>query len=824
MKPTIVEARIPLVDVGADGHGRITRPWMQYFLENTAVSKEAQEKLAIVAKSGSFYSRQAAQTLAAAGLIDQGIQSIAVNVYSGAFDTGGAVYSRVTADQLADYGLSDSTIDLVAFADKYGDFWLLDAEQPTPEMVGGFGSPMGTDPSASAEDMAPYFNALFDYLELVKGGGSVGIGWRQYYCATDLLMTDGSGIVGVETQGRDPRGSASGGDSIDGVYEMPGLVLSAAASVKYLNNCKIRSITIKRAGMVVYTDLLGALNFQRDGFRGTAIQSGSSRATRGVTIENVNLYGFAYGLYARKSPGIWTSGVYGDCTTLTMLHESGETTWMLKQKRKPSLTTTDAIRTQSINVTSVFDSGGFMGCVLAESITGLLQDGERVGNQDFPDPYNSVRSGVTVLGATSIRLNSIPYTAFTPGEKTRISWQPGCASDVVGFYDASGKVGVQTTLELPFEAGHRALLGCATTSTRGLWKILTRVSSTDFVLDVAWDAGLSGETLSECELAAMTNIRRHVDVVSYWGSDQGFGVAAVKCDGVIIDAATKGASGAYLECSPTFISLLNEGGTVGELDINDPDSVGCVVTEPRNALFGCNLKSTATALKVLMPKRKDNLPVFGGEFVDNGRASIELEGGGVSLFHPATRGEGRTILADIDYFLSIQGELRPEKITSSLAADIRRSHWLYAEQEDWYQLHATHNLQAWDASGAVVDIATGTSDAWEWFIPVTSTPKAYSDVPAVTLAYPTHHLAEIVLVSLGAGFSLDATTVPDGFTAYIKNQKGSDFTLPTSWGTGVVAEYALGAVHTKLKSKGWLTLTVRDVGATRYVFLRGDTA
>lgn len=60
--------------------------------------------------------------------------------------------------------------------------------------------------------------------------------------------------------------------------------------------------------------------------------------------------------------------------------------------------------------------------------------------------------------------------------------------------------------------------------------------------------------------------------------------------------------------------------------------------------------------------------------------------------------------------------------------------------------------------------------------------------------------------------------------AKVIGMTGHALQVSSSWGTGVVAEYALGAAHTKLKDKGRLTLTVADVNTTRYVFLHGDTA
>lgn len=825
MKPTLQEARIPLGDVGADGRVYITRAWLRYFIENTDVSVDAQQKLELVIRSGSFYSRDVAEYAASKGYIPDGVASIAINCRTSGMDGGQALYSKVSADTLTGYGLSARTQALVAFRDKSGSYWMLDEAEPSPEKIGGLGTALGTDPGATADDMGVYFNALYEYLEAVKGGGMVRYGWRNYYCATSVTLPDGCGIVGPETQGRDPRGSASGEDSIEGIYRMPGPVLGAGVSWLYNNNPTFKNCTFKRQGLTIFTDLAGALDFQVSGFSGTAIASATSKSVRGVTVRGLNLYGFQFGFDATKTPGAWLYDIYGDCTTLVKLKDSGETIWLMPVKRKPSLTTIDAIRPTTAKVTAVFNSGGLMGCTLDTDITGLLGTGERINTNKFPDPYDSVRSTVTVLGPTSVQLDSIPYTAFSPVAKTYIAWQPGCASGVTAFYNAGGKVGVRTILSMPFQPNHYAILQCATTSTVGFWKVYSRVSAQDFVLDLAWDAGLAGETLSACELTAFPGHRVHPTVQADWGSSEGYGVAVVNCDGVHLDVALKGGSGLYCNCAPSFVAMTNEGAGVGEVGVNVPTTVGLDISEPRNAILGGALKSTATALRINMARRNDNVAVFGTELVDNGRACVELITGGASLFHASARGSGRSIFTNIDYFLSVQGEIRPSNIVSTVAtADKRRTHWQYADTETWTELHATYSLQAWNSSGSIVTIGTGTSDSWVWSVPVTSTPKVYNDIGGLTLAYPTHHQAVVILRPLGSGITLDATTVSNGFTITLINKNGSDYTLPTSWGTGVVAEYALGAAHTKLKDKGRLTLTVADVNTTRYVFLHGDTA
>lgn len=852
MKPTLQPARVPLGKVKPDGSVEITRAWYQYFNENTDTStasqvqiEQIQNDLLYASKSASFFSRSTAQLASAAGFIPDEVTSIRVQCNAAGFDGGAATYSRVTSTTLNDYGFSDETAALLAFSDGAGGYWMLDEPAPKLAMIGCFPQALGVDPSITEDDSCTaHINALAEYLYHVQDGGVIGYDNGNYYLHETPTLYPGVGISGPPVLAREARAL----DELSTVSEVnwvPGLVLGDGVSIEARDNFTAPVLCVKRAGITIHTDLEGALDLQQS-FSGTGVTkrpsgSGINYTARNVTIGQFVAYGFAWGLDAYKMHGIRVGDAYGDCTTLVIVRDSGETGVIGESgivKRKPALTNNDAIVPQTVAVVGLFDSGGQVGLTLDEDVEALgLETNARVGNNKLPTAINNNRYTVTVLSPTTIQLEGTTwdpaYSTFTLTDRSTISFQPHCSSAVTAFYDAGGYIGVQCALPFPFRVGHLALLGANDLACSGMHNVLTVVSDTDFVLDKAWDAGLATTDVTTCEFGAMPNARYHSEVISYWGTNEGYGAAAVNSDGIRINFANKGGSGYYCDAASAHIDGSNEGPQVGELDYGPTDTTGIRITQPRTRFTG-DFKSCGLGIDIDLEGADDAVTGMGIQATDGGRASLRLRKGQATLMGFRVKGLGRILLDDIAGLDILNGNVTPTSFAGNAAVDIRRTATRWRESADWSvvnQIAGSWRFYAWDSSGTAVEVFTAADDGVTFNVPVALPPMIFESTGAtagggaVTMTDATNG-AQVILTANTAAILLDATTVENGFRFTVRTYRpAGDWTIPTTtWGTGVVLRFNRGAAHTKLLDKGEATFTVEDVGGTRYLTVRGDTA
>lgn len=789
-----------------------------------------------VTSTGSFHSRAEAVTAAAVGAIPAYVNTIKVQGFSSAFDRGSAQYSRVTSGQLAAYSLSDAALAIATFPDASGDTWVLDERDPNITAVGIIGQPLGVAPIETLDyDKSASITALSEHLFKVLGGYNV-IRYpeQNFYLHNDLLLDEGVGLSG-EYNGREPP-ATSDLETVAGIHSIPGFIIRSIKSIKVSTGFHSDYLCIKRAGITTHTDLLGALNAQKQ-FAGTGLTKRIGSA-RNVSIGQFVAYGFAFGMDAWKMHGIRVGDLYGDCATLAMLRDSGETGVFGESglfKRKPALTTNDAIAPRTVVVTGIFNSGGQVGLTLAEDGTAMgLTTNQRVGNNKLPAEIVNNRYTVTVLTATSVRLEGTTwlagYSSFVPTERTSISFQPGCASKVLAFYNASGKIGVQISLAMPFQPGHLALLGANALSVSGMHNVLTRVSATDFVLDKAWDAGLAATDVTTCEFAAMPNARYHSDVVPYWGTNAGFGGAAVNSDGIRVNFGNKGGSGFFCDAASAHIVGSNEGPQVGELDYGPTDTTGLMITQPRMRFTG-DFKSTGYAVDIALETGTDSVLGYGVQATDGGRGSLKLSTGSATLIHFRVKGLGRIVLNSIGGLDILEGNVQPANLAGNSAADIQRTALRWRTTSTVNQVAGTWAWWAWDAAGAAVNVMNVTSSGVSLTAPLSAPRKGFTSTGATgpggaAVVSATDNNCDIVLTTNTAGIVFDATAASDRFRFVVRNYRpGGDWTIPTTgWGTGVVLRFSRGLAHTKLLDKGEATFTIEDVGGTRYLTVRGDTA
>lgn len=795
--------------------------------------------------TGSFYSRDAALTAAAAGEIPTSVLAIITHCHTTAQDGGGARYARVSSAQMLTYGLSTSALSAVAFQDASGDWWLLDEPAPRLAMVGCDFQPLGVDPIITEDYCcADYSDALADYLFRVRDGGVIGYDNGNYYFHRTPTLYPGVGISGPPVLAREARAL----DELSTVSEVnwvPGLVLGDGVSIEVRDNFTAPVLCVKRAGITIHTDLEGALDLQQS-YTGTGVTKkpsggGNNYTARNVTIGQFVAYGFAWGLDAYKMHGIRVGDAYGDCTTLVIVRDSGETGVIGESgivKRKPALTNNDAIVPQTVAVVGLFDSGGQVGLTLDEDVEALgLETNARVGNNKLPTAINNNRYTVTVLSPTTIQLEGTTwdpaYSTFTLTDRSTISFQPHCSSSVTAFYDAGGYIGVQCALPFPFRVGHLALLGANDLACSGMHNVLTVVSDTDFVLDKAWDAGLATTDVTTCEFGAMPNARYHSSVIPYWGTNEGYGAAAVNSDGIRINFANKGGSGFYCDAASAHISGSNEGPQVGELDYGPTDTTGARFTQPRTRFTG-DFKSCGLGIDIDLEGADDAVTGYGIQATDGGRGSLRLRKGQATLMGFRVKGPGRILLDDIAGLDILNGNVTPASFAGNAAVDIRRTATRWRESADWSvvnQIAGSWRFYAWDSSGTAVEVFTAADDGVTFNVPVALPPMIFESTGAtagggaVTIT-DAENGAQVILTTNTATVLLDATTVRNGTRFIVRAYRpAGDWTIPTTtWGTGVVLRFNRGAAHTKLLDKGEATFTVEDVGGTRYLTVRGDTA
>lgn len=764
--------------------------------------------------------------LALAGGIPSSAQAMVSGCRETPGDEGGTLIRRCTAAEFAAFGLSAEAAALVSFPDASGDRWIIDTPNPHLASVGCYGQPLGVPPVATAEmNCRPYIEALSEFLSKTRtNGGVIRYGRRNYYLHDDTQLDDYIGISGPETQGRESLASGEI-DAVGGVDFVPGIVHRSTTTFEIGDNFYADYLCVKRQGIAQHTTMAGALDMQVS-FAGVGVKKRGTGSARNVTIRNFIAYGFEIGLDGYKMPGCRIGDHYGDCLILVMLRDSGETCWLKPGKRKPTLSNNEAIKPRTISVTGLFDSGGHVGITTAEDVVANgLTTGQRVGNNKLPDPFVNRRRTVTVLGSNSIVLDdelwSASYASFGLTSRSSITFQPSGGAGVTAFYNASGKVGVRTAVAMPFAVGHYAILGCAELAPRGFRQIFQVVSTTDFVLNVAWDAGLTSLALKDCELSAMPNNRRMSTASPYWGTTEAFATALINCDGARVEVAHKGNGGIYCDSGSVNIEMANEGGSIGETDLDDPDSRGLVTTQPRTVVTGA-LKSTGLAWDVVMETADNKCFGYGMQLTDNGVGSLRVTTGGVTIVGARTKGAGRLLVSNPSGVDILEGDFTSASVVGS-NADKKKVALRWRSGDEVREIAGVWQQSVWDASGNDLVVLRLTENG------VYARPQAYTSTGTVGSAVVTlttyHHGCDIELTTNTATVILDATTVPDGFKFTIRNHRpGGDWTIPTSWGVGVVMQYAKGVSHTKLSALGWADFVVRDVLGVRYLFIRGDTA
>lgn len=746
------------------------------------------------------------------------------NTYPG--DDGAASFLRISATDLNALGFSPFAKNKLAFQDASGDYWLLATERPRLAMVGCFGQPIGDVPVGNSDtDCRPYILVLDEYIaKYLKKPTVMEYGNANYYLDANTQLSAFTGITGPDVAGRSST-ALDGIDSVEGIDYIPGLVLAPGASLKISDYFYSRFLTVKRLGIQQHNTMLGALNAQLT-FTGTGVtRSSATGAARNVTIENFVAYGFAFGLDAVKMHGCRIGDIYGDCTTLVLLRNSGETCWMGPAKRKPSLTNNSVISPRSITVVSLFNSGGYVGVNTLENVVdeGLVT-GMRVGNNKLPDAFVNTRHTATVLSNNSVRLNNVvwdpAYAGYALTQRSSISFQPQGSTAITEFYNSGGKVGVRTFLSMPFIVGHQALLGCGELSPRGYHNVYQVVNDKDFVLDVAWDAALLTFPVQDADLSAMPGNRRHSSIIEYWGTTEGFAQASVESDGVRTDFAHKGNSGFFCSSSSAHIAGSNEGGTVGELDMGDPFTRGLVLRRPRTRFTG-DFKSNGIGVHIDMDEVDDVGFGYGVQLTDGGIASLKVSVGRAVLIGARYKGQGR-ILLDNPYSVDIlEGDFRPENVIGT-AAERKRVYLRWRDTYNVNEIVGRNNIHTWDDDGDPKLVMSVTNKGVNLL-------NRYEDVNtgSVIIKYEEHNNSEITLINNTSGVNFDPSAAEfiNGFNFKIRNLRpAGDLTIPTEWGTAVTVKYRLNAAHTRILSGGVVTLTVKVFGTTKFLFIEGDTA
>lgn len=791
-------------------------------------NKNSQSKLRGTVASP-MTSKAGLMQLALDGNISPDITTIVSGYHTTPGDGGGISYRRCNPITFASYMLTDATAQLVSFPDANGDYWIINSDRINLAAVGCFGQQLGAVPVITADvSCTSYLMAISEFLAKTRPNvlskGIIEYGAANYYCHTSPTLDDGVGLTAAKPAGREAVTPADI-DAVSDVNYLPGLVLNSTAPLKVGTNFYSDFIVVKRAGIAQHTNLVGALDAQL-AFAGTGITKKLGFA-RNVTIKNFVAYGFAFGIDGWKMHGCRIGDSYGDCLTLVMVRDLGDTAVIGPLvKRRPSLTNNAAIASRTVQVLSIFNSGGFLGLNLAEDVIAQgLTTGQKVGNNKLPLPIVNKRFTATVVNATTVVFNDVPwdsaYASFTLTSMSSISWQPGCSTAVTAIYNSGGKVGIRTSLSMPFKVGHYAIYGNNGSALDGMYKIQTVVSTTDFVLDFTWDASLSSVSLPFVELTAMPNARYHPSVISYWGTNQAYGAAAVNSDGVRCEFANKGGSGFYADCASAHIEGANEGPQTGELDVGPTDTIGLHVTQPRIRATG-DFKSTGIAVHVDMSVPTDVFYGYGIQASDGGRASLKVSKGRAVISGLRLKGLGRIILNGTSGVDILEGDAAPSNFAGNTLTDLQYVASRWRDGITVNEIAGIWQKSVWDAAGNELVIARYSTDGFYGRGQAyTSTGGTGSNVVTLTKFM---HDCDIELVTNTATISFDATTVPDGFKFTVRNHRpAGDWTIPTSFGTNVVTQYALGAVHTKLKALGWATFVVRDVSGTRYVFIRGDT-
>jgi hypothetical protein len=737
----------------------------------TTVTNQVTDLSTTVTQVGRTYdSRAAAEAAAAAGEIPAIVTAIRIEGWATRGDGGASVYVRVTS----------APAHSLYFLDASGGFWELDEAEPHFAMAGILGDDLGADPTTDCTDG---WNALYAYLE-ARGGGEARYGWRNYFFADHADLPERCGVRGPPGQGRDPKFTGLS-TTIEALHYQPGLVFATNKSLRYTDACFVMGCTVRRAGIVVHTDMEGALDRQV-AFNSILIAKWRAGDATGCTFAGNNLYGGEIGLDAVSCNSLVEGENYGDCTTLILARDSGETKKIKGSKRKPILTTNAAISPETISVVSIYDHMGFVGVEVAESLSAAgLTTGQRVASDNLPEPYPGVRLTVTLIDDNNFYF---PDTTWDPSYATYdtsnsdFTFQPGGSSGLDSttapvYETAGGNIGVRTLIDMPFQVGHLAVFGAGSLPQSAFTHILTRVNARDFEINQPWptDAGEEAALLALddalFELAAMPNTRLHKvgttagercqDIT---GSYLGYGVINSGGAGTYIEFASKGGGGLYLSDTATTVNGRVEGGTVGDLEMDAAGGIALHIANTRMTVLG-SYKSNSTGLRAEFASRRHYVTTLGCEFVDNRTAAIWQSNGRGFYINSNTRGEGKTLLDGIDTFWAFGGDIQPEGASSLQAlsadqyTDLERSHWDTLDQETLTSVHTVWRWRGW-VSGVLTDYGTLSADGLALDVPLTA--------PNIT--------APIILTGSTSGTTAQALTL----TGTAASGTSSGYTLDTS--------------------------------------------
>lgn len=674
------------------------------------------------------YTTYAALSYAAAGgLVDATATRVRTGCHTTPGDQGGAAYRWTSTLPAHSFYIADGS--------ARGGYWELDEASPHLAQAGYFGSPLGAD-AATTEDAAIGLAALATYLSVRFGGGMIRLGWRNYYIDTNADLEPNVGLDGPVGLGHDPDAGA-GSDTIETIHYQPALCIKSTRSVRFDTGFVARYVGFRRHGITIHTDLAGALTAQSQ-FSGTLLSKLGGGSARGIILQHCNFWGAAFGADLRKCPGARVYDCYGDCTTLLRFRDCGENIKVVDYKRKALLTGNQSTQARTLTTAGLFNSGGKLGVTVNESLSAEgLTTGQRIASDKAPTPYERVRRTVTVLSDTTFELaDTVWDPAYATWSLTRMDWtfQPGLGSAIASFYNSGGNVGVRTAIDMPFVAGNQALLGVPDTSPAfGFWSVLTRVTPRDFVLNVAWDAGLTGYSLAVCELAAMPGNRRHASAVTEWGTTEGFAVSLDNCDGAFVQGTSKGNSGVWCNGSNCQITSSNEGGSIGELDLNDPGARGVVYARSRTAQHGGSWKSTGRAVTIDMDD-DERMLLSGVEMVDNGFASLQLDGGGLTVLDGRLRGQGRIRIKALNSPLVVlSSEFQYEKLvadasisTGAFQGFVAYTHfegpsaWKGTDARRWRRVHYQDRLDAIKSDATLQRVYDFDASVAAFSVPVTA--------------------------------------------------------------------------------------------------------
>lgn len=612
------------------------------------------------------------------------------------------------------------------FADALGGYWEFDADDVRLEQNAYFGVALGVNPSG---DCYAQMVRLSAYLAC-KGGGAVRLqAGRRYRLATSFQQPINMVIEGDGNQGWRRRYSAGGAAD----YRFaPGLVMALGVTIFLATNSLIERTNLMREGVATggaADTLLKVMDIQRDmSLGGTLVQiTGSTKRT--ATLRDVNFLGADLAVDAEGCPGFSMSGCSADCNAFARVTNAGGEIEILHCTRSSALVDGGPTGLRTLIPTALYDSGGVVGMTL--STAHLMAAGEMCSSSKLPWTDSRARQTINVIDATNIKFPNLPWdVAYAAWSLTNseIYLVPGTASRISALSDSGGKIRVQTTAPLIFDVGHWNALLLDDQPGQGWYQVLTVNSTTDYVLDAAWDAGYAATVLTYAEITAMPSERNGADLY------------LDNVDGSTISGNGKSGDGVFLNGTNCNITWSHEGGRQGELDVTKPGSWGLWLSEKvaRFNQWGGAWKSVRTGL-IVDARTPNEVNLFGVQFSGTDATtatSMDLRRGYARFFSARRAGTG-VILVDTDFAGAdfFAGDFDPSNI-SAAAADVPKIRFHAVDDpagNDVALSAGHHRWQVYDRVGGAVDAGELTTDGWDLTALAVSVPTPTLPAHAVRL-------------------------------------------------------------------------------------------